>query len=210
MNLPHATDLAAHRAALKALLTTRAFERRRVTLASGRLSNFYLDCKQVTLDAVGHVLVGRLLFAALAEHERQSGATIVGVGGLTLGADPIASAVSLISALEGAPVPAFIVRKEPKGHGTGAYLEGARNLVPGGEVVVVEDVVTTGDSALKAVRRVRDAGFRVGLVLGLVDRLEGGREAIEAEQLRLVTLFSRRDFLSDAEAEVAPSASGGG
>jgi orotate phosphoribosyltransferase len=210
MNLPHVTDLAAHRVALKELLATRAFERRRVTLASGRLSNFYLDCKQVTLDAFGHVLVGRLLFAALAEHERQGGGKIVGVGGLTLGADPIASAVSLISALEGAPVPAFIVRKEPKGHGTGAYLEGARNLVPGGELAVVEDVVTTGDSALKAVRRVREAGFRVGLVLGLVDRLEGGREAIEAEQLRLVTLFSRRDFLSDAEAEVEPAVGGGG
>lgn len=192
-------DLDGLRAQLLDELTRRAFQKRPVVLASGRRSNFYVDCKRVTLDAVGHVLVGRLLFAAVEAHEAATGRPVAGSGGLTLGADPIASAVAMTSALLGRPRPAFIVRKAPKGHGTQVYLEGQENLPPGGEVVVLEDVVTTGGSALEAVRRVRDAGFRVELVLGLVDRLEGGREAIEAEGLRLVTLFDRRDFLSDAE-----------
>jgi orotate phosphoribosyltransferase len=107
----------------------------------------------------------------------------------------------MTSALRGHPIPAFIVRKAPKGHGTGAWLEGAKRLAPGSELVVLEDVVTTGGSALSAARRVREAGFEVRLVLGLVDRLEGGRAAIEAEGLRLETLFTRRDFLSDDEVE---------
>lgn len=193
------TDLAKARSDLLELLRTKSFEKRAVTLSSGRKSNFYVDCKQVTLDAAGHVLVGRLLFEKILEHEQRSGVRVSGVGGLTLGADPIASAVSLTSALMDRPIPALLVRKEPKGHGTGAYLEGASNLEPGGEVVVVEDVVTTGASALRAVERVRDGGFSVRLVLGLVDRLEGGRSQVEAAGLTLVTLFDRRDFLSDDE-----------
>jgi orotate phosphoribosyltransferase len=187
------------RGELLELLRAKSFAKREVTLASGRKSNFYIDCKQATLDAAGHVLVGRLLFEEILRYEQQGARKIAGVGGLTLGADPIASAVSLTSALRGHPIPALIVRKEPKGHGTGAYLEGAKNVAPGGEVAVVEDVVTTGGSSMKAVERVRDGGFTVNLVLGLVDRLEGGRENLEAAGLTLITLFDRRDFLSDDE-----------
>jgi orotate phosphoribosyltransferase len=187
--------------ALLALLRTQSFAKRKVTLASGRPSNFYIDCKQTTLDANGHVLVGRMLFEEILRYEKRSNRKIAGVGGLTLGADPIASAVSLTSALEKHPIPALIVRKEPKGHGTGAYLEGAKNVAPGGEVCVVEDVVTTGASAMKAVERIRDGGFTVHLVLGLVDRLDGGRDNLEREGLELVTLFDRRDFLPDDEVE---------
>jgi orotate phosphoribosyltransferase len=192
LDLPNARD------DLLGLLRTKAFEERDVTLASGRKSRFYIDCKQVTLDAVGHVLVGRLLLDEILRYMQRTGRDVRGVGGLTLGADPIASAVSLTSALLDHPIPALIVRKEAKGHGTGAFLEGARNVGPGAEVAIVEDVVTTGGSAMKAVERVRDGGFRVGLVLGLVDRLEGGREAIEGAGLELVTLFDRRDFIDDA------------
>jgi orotate phosphoribosyltransferase len=151
----------------------------------------------VTLSGEGHVLVGRALFQAVQAWEKRSGKKAGGVGGLTLGADPIASAVSLTSALEGSPIPAVIVRKEPKKHGTGAYLEGASNVGPGAEVVVVEDVGTTGESAGKAVERIRDGGFRVSLVLGLVDRLEGGRARLEAMGVEVVTLFDRRDFMAD-------------
>jgi orotate phosphoribosyltransferase len=183
---------------LLGLLRTKAFEKREVTLASGKKSNFYIDCKNVTLLAEGHVLVGRLLYQEIRKYEaRGAGRRIRGVGGLTLGADPIASAVSMTSALEQNPIPAFIVRKEPKRHGTEQFLEGLGNIEEGGEVVVVEDVVTTGESALKAVERVRAANLSVRLVLGLVDRLDGGRERIQTANAELITLFTRRDFLED-------------
>jgi orotate phosphoribosyltransferase len=187
------------RSELLELLKAKAFEKREVTLASGKRSNFYIDCKQVTLLAEGHVLVGRLFFSEVARYEERSGRKIRAVGGLTLGADPVASAVAMTSALKDAPIPAFIVRKEPKKHGTEQYLEGLANIPSGSEVVVVEDVVTTGESALKAVERVRAAKLVVKLVLGLVDRLDGGRERIEAAGAELVTLYTRRDFLSDEE-----------
>lgn len=189
--------LRASRDRLLALLTERSFERREVTLASGKRSNFYIDTKQTTLDAEGAVLVGRLLFHEIQRRERENQVRYDGVGGLTLGADPIATAVSMTSALAGAPIPAFIVRKEPKGHGTGAYIEGMKNLEPGARVVIVEDVVTTGGSAEKAIQRARDAGFVVDVVFGLVDRLEGGRQALERLDVRLVTLYTRTDFIDE-------------
>ncbi len=185
------------RSRLLELLTALSFQRREITLASGRTSNFYVDCKDTALSAEGHLLIGRLLFAAIRSYELSAGQKVSGVGGLTLGADPIASAVSLTSALAGAPIPAFIVRKEPKGHGTETWLEGGKNLAPGSTLVVVEDVITTGGSALKAVHRVREAGFVVPLCLALVDRLEGGREAIEREKLDVISLYTRRDFMAD-------------
>lgn len=191
-------DIERARVDLLELLRTRAFERRAVTLASGKASDFYIDCKQVTLDAIGHLLVGALLFEEIRAYERRTGRSVRAVGGLTLGADPIASAVAMTSALKDAPVPAFIVRKEPKRHGTAAYLEGLATIEKGAEVVVVEDVVTTGESAMKAVSRVREHGLAVNLVLGLVDRLEGGREHLSAMGVDLVTLYDRRSFLPDA------------
>ena len=187
--------LEASRARLFTVLSERSFEERDVVLASGRRSNFYIDCKQTTLTAEGHLLVGRLLFAELVRAELGA-APFVGVGGLTLGADPMASAVSLTSALAGHPIPAFIVRKEAKGHGTGAWIEGIKGLTPGGRVAILEDVVTTGGSAEKATTRAREAGFVVDLVLALVDRQEGGREALEAQGVRLVSLFEKKDFFA--------------
>ena len=168
------------RARLLELLKSRSFQEREVILSSGLKSNFYIDCKQATLDAFGHVWVGRLLFDQIVRFEGRSGKKVAGVGGLTLGADPIASAVSLTSALMGHPIPAMIVRKEPKGHGTGAYLEGAKNILAGGEVAIVEDVVTTGGSAIHAIERVREEGFEVVGVVTILDRLSGGAEAIRA------------------------------
>jgi orotate phosphoribosyltransferase len=123
-------------------------------------------------------------------------AGIEGVGGLTLGADPIATATSVVSYLEGRPIPAFIIRKEPKGHGTGAWLEGRKNFGPGARVVIVEDVVTTGGSSLKAVRRAEEEGLKVLGVVTLVDREEGGREQIEKEGYWLKTIFTKSEILS--------------
>jgi orotate phosphoribosyltransferase len=184
-------DPTAQRARLLELLRTHAFQEREVVLSSGRTSNFYIDCKQVSLDAEGAALIGELFHAAIEEIAPQA----VAVGGLTLGADPRATATSVISHLRGRPRSAFIVRKEPKGHGTNQWLESSR-LAPGAEVVVVEDVVTTGAATLKAIERARLAGLRVVHALGLVDRLEGGRENVVRE-VPLTTLFTRRDFLPD-------------
>ena len=182
-------DFATKRARLLELLRTRAFQEREVTLSSGAKSNFYIDCKQVSLSAEGASLIGELFHELIEQHAPSA----VAVGGLTLGADPLATATSIASFRAGHPRDAFIVRKEPKGHGTGQWIECAR-LPAGSPVAILEDVVTTGASALRAIERVRTAGHVALHAFGLVDRLEGGREAIAAE-VPLVTLFTRRDFL---------------
>jgi len=196
------------RTRLLELLRTLSYERRNVVLASGRESDFYVDCKRTALTAEGHALVGRCLFDRI----RAMDPLPRGVGGLTLGADPIASAVALTSWLEyerrraqGQPdeaervaprtIDAFIVRKEPKGHGTGQWIEGRKTIPDGSRVVVIEDVVTTGGSALKAIERCRAERLEPVRCLALVDRLEGGREAIEAAGVPLDALFTRKDFI---------------
>jgi orotate phosphoribosyltransferase len=180
---------ATKRARLLELLRTRSFQEREVTLSSGLKSNFYIDCKQVSLDAEGATLIGELFHMVIEEVAPEA----VAVGGLTLGADPLATATSVISFQLGRPRAAFIVRKEPKGHGTGQWIE-STSLPAGTPVVILEDVVTTGASTLRAIERSRGAGLKVLHALGLVDRLEGGREAVTAET-PMTTLFSRRDFL---------------
>ena len=187
-------ELAAKRDRLLELLRRDAFQEREVVLSSGRTSNFYIDCKQVSLDAEGACLIGELFHQVI----EQVAPDAMAVGGLTLGADPLATATSLVSFQRGRPRAAFIVRKEPKGHGTNQWLETTK-LAPGARVVVLEDVVTTGASTLKAIERVRLAGLEVAHAIGLVDRLEGGREAVTVET-PLTTLFTRRDFLPDRPA----------
>ena len=184
-------ELAAKRERLLALLRANAFQEREVVLSSGRTSNFYIDCKQVSLDAEGATLIGELFHAVIEEVAPQA----VAVGGLTLGADPLATATSVISFQRGRPRAAFLVRKEPKGHGTNQWIESTR-LPAGADVVIVEDVVTTGAATLKAIERVRLVGLHVVHAVALVDRLEGGRDAV-AHETPLTTLFTRRDFLPD-------------
>lgn len=183
-------SLADDRARLHELLVKHAYAKRKVVLASGRESDFYVDCRGVALCAEGHALIGRLMLAAARELEPE----LQAIGGLTMGADPLASAASLTSWLEKRPVGAFLVRKEPKGHGTGQWVEGLQLLPKEPRAVVVEDVVTTGGSSLKAVERARMAGLKISGVVALVDRCEGGREAIEAAGLKLTALFGRGDF----------------
>ena len=177
-------------ARLLELLRTRAFAEREVTLSSGLKSNFYIDCKQVTLDAEGALLCGELLDEAI----EKLCSTAVAVGGLTMGADPLATATSIASFRAGRPRAAFLVRKEPKGHGANQWVE-SPGLAPGSKVVILEDVITTGASTLRAIERARLAGLDVIYALGLVDRLEGGRAAIERETT-LATLYTRKDFLA--------------
>ena len=182
----------AKRARLIQLLTERSFERRRVTLASGRESDFFIDCKQTVLTAEGHALAGELMFEALAQLP-----THVAVAGVELGGCPLASAVSLVSFQRGRPLNALYVRKAKKDHGTTKLVEGDKSLKPGLKVALLEDVVTTGGSSLKAVESLKEAGAQVVGIVALVDRLEGGAETIRASGLPLVTLATRKDFIAD-------------
>lgn len=155
-------------------------------LSSGAKSSYYINCKQVTLQAEGALALGRLLFQLLPENT-------AAVAGLTLGADPMVSAVSVVSAYENKPIPALIIRKKPKGHGTKAYIEGPA-LPEKAKVVVLEDVVTTGGSALTAVERLQDAGYEVSQILSLVDREQGGSELYQSKGIEFKALFSIREI----------------
>ncbi len=179
---------------LKELLLRFSYQKRTVKLASGKMSDFYFDGKQTTLHAEGASLVGQLMFEAIQDHFPEARA----VGGPTLGADPIATAVAVASQRGGAPLHAFIIRKEPKAHGTMSWIEGAAHLSPGMRVVLVEDVITTGGSILRACEHVRDASLVPVGVAVIVDREEGGREALEAAGLKVVSLFKKSDLIGKA------------
>lgn len=179
---------------LRDLLEERSLKRGTVKLASGKISDFYLDCKQTALCAEGAAVIGELIFAHV-EALRAEGKTVSAVGGLTLGADPIAVATAVTSQKAGKPVDAFIIRKEPKGHGTGSWIEGAAKLDEGTKVLLVEDVVTTGGSTLKALERARESGLDPVAIIALVDRQESnGRENLEATGLPFASLLTRSDF----------------
>jgi orotate phosphoribosyltransferase len=177
--------------ALRSLLATRSARRGQFTLASGRISTLYIDARLTTMSPEGLTLIGPLGLATL----RDAGWSVDAVGGLTLGADPIAYAISYASALEGeALVRAFTVRKEAKAHGTEQLIEGPFHA--GDRVAVVEDVITTGSSALRAAEVIRIAGGQVVGVLALVDREEGGREALEHAGLEVRSLMRASDIVA--------------
>jgi orotate phosphoribosyltransferase len=182
---------------LLALLAARAYRRGTFTLASGRSSPHYVNCKPVSLSGAGLALLGERL---LAEVEPEA----VAVAGLTLGADPLVSAVALRASLAGRSLDALIVRKEAKGHGTGAWLEGPLPAT-GALITVLEDVVTSGGSALKAVRQLREAGYAVRRVVAIVDRQEGGAAALEAEGLELRSLFPLEQVAAASAAPQPPA-----
>jgi orotate phosphoribosyltransferase len=182
---------AGKRARLIQLLTERSFERRKVVLASGRESDFFIDCKQTMLTAEGHALVGELMFELLSELPECEA-----VGGVELGGCPLASAVSLISFQRGRPLNALYVRKAKKDHGTTKLVEGDKSLKPGLKVALLEDVVTTGGSSLKAVESLKAAGAEVVGIVALVDRQEGGADTIRQANLPLVTIATKADFIS--------------
>ncbi len=178
------------RARLVELLRERSFERRRVILASGRESDFFIDCKQTALTAEGHAVIGELMLAALDDLPPCDA-----VGGVELGGCPLASAVSLTSFQRGRPLPALYVRKARKDHGTVKLVEGDKSMSPGIRVALLEDVITTGGSSLKAVETLREAGAVVTGIVALVDREEGGAETIREAGLPLVALARRSDFM---------------
>jgi len=185
----------AGRARLLKRLRSEAHRAGTFTLASGKTSDFFIDCKQVVLSAEGHALVGELLLDAIEAYERAGGSErrIAVVAGVALGGCPLASAVALTSHLRGAPRNALYVRKEAKDHGTRSLVEGTAE--PGANVALLEDVITTGGSTRAALSKLRGHGLAPRLVVVLVDRREGGAEALRAEGVDVVSLFSRKDFV---------------
>ena len=191
---PYAVDNARER--LLELLVRHSFQQNAdpiFTLASGRKSRYYINCKKTTFMPEAMPLLGGLFFERIKARERREGERIDAVGGLTLGADPIAYAIAYHSALEGAPIQAFSVRKEPKGHGAQKWVEGFDQA--GARVAIIEDVVTTGASTLKAIEGALDAGFRIQAVLALVDRQEGGLEELRKKGYELESIYTTEDLL---------------
>ena len=172
---------------LLGLLKENAYRKGEFKLSSGKSSEHYVNCKPVTLTGRGLTLISMMML----EHVD----TKV-VAGLTLGADPLVSGVAVCSALDMRLIDALIVRKEPKGHGTGAWIEGPE-FPKGTKVTVLEDVVTTGGSSIKAVDKLRDAGYVVERVVTIVDRQEGGKDAMMDAGLELCSLFTIEDLCQE-------------
>lgn len=179
-------DSATLKQALLQQIATEAYKEGDFTLSSGQKSTYYINGKLVTLTAIGAFITGKLIL-------EQLDADTAAVAGLTLGADPIVSAVSVVSAYENRPLPALIIRKEAKGHGTQAYIEGP-SLPEGAKVVVLEDVVTTGKSAAQAVERLQGVGYQVTEIISLVDRQQGGAEFYASQNLKFTSLFTIADI----------------
>ncbi|MGZ3578995.1 MAG: orotate phosphoribosyltransferase [Syntrophales bacterium] len=158
------------------------------TLASGKTSNYYFNCKTTTMDPEGMYLIGNILFEMLAD------ANVSAAGGLTLGADPIANALSLISYQKKKPIKSFVVRKDAKNHGTKSGIEG--NLTPGERVAIIDDVITTGGSTITAIQVAQEAGLKVDRVIALVDREEGGRENIKKYIDRVDAVLTRLEIMN--------------
>jgi orotate phosphoribosyltransferase len=174
------------RDALVRLVRDKALKFGDFTLASGKKAKYYLDCRQVTLDSVGACLIGEGMLELLKNNMPDL------VGGMAIGADPITASILTLAGVQGLPLRGVMVRKEPKQHGTGKLVEGPFNS--GESIAIVEDVVTTGGSSLKAIEHCEAAGLKIQRVLAIIDRLEGGREAFAAKGYELTTLFTIRDF----------------
>ena len=180
---------------LKDLLLKKSVRTGTFTLASGKESDLYIDCRMTALDPFGAAMIGDMGWAAVRERIQTEGLSIDAIGGMTLGADPISLAVGMASARQhpDEALQVFTVRKEPKGHGRGKQIEG--NFAEGNSIVVVDDVITTGGSTLKAIDAIEREGGKVAFALVLVDREEGGRQAIEERGIPVVALFSRSTLL---------------
>jgi orotate phosphoribosyltransferase len=175
------------REALQQLIREKALKFGEFTLASGKKAKYYLDCRQITLDAQGAKLIGAGMLELLAADLPQL------VGGMAIGADPITAAILTLAGVQNLPLRGVMVRKEAKQHGTGKLVEGP--FQPGESIAIVEDVVTTGGSSLLAIERCEEVGLKVKRVLAIIDRLEGGRETFAARGYELTTLFTIQDFV---------------
>lgn len=182
-------------ASLRDLLLKKSVRTGNFTLASGKQSDLYIDCRVTALDPFGARMIGTLGWHAVRSKIHSGKLSVQAIGGMTLGADPISLAIGMCSSAEhpDEALQVFTVRKEPKGHGAGKQIEG--NFTPGNSVVVVDDVITTGGSTLKAIDAIEREGGTVAFCIVLVDREEGGRQAIEARGVHVIPLFTRSSLL---------------
>ena len=180
---------------LRAMLLEKSVRTGTFTLASGKISDLYVDCRVTALDPIGATLIGSLGWEVVQRDILSRYPDIAAIGGMTMGADPISLAIGMTAALQHAPhlLQVFTVRKEAKDHGRGRRIEG--NFNAGDTVIVVDDVITTGGSTLKAIDAIEEEGGRVAAALVLLDREEGGREAIEAHDIPVYPLFTRSSLL---------------
>lgn len=169
------------------LLRTRALRLGKITLSSGKVSDYYVDARKVVLHPEGAYLTGRLILDMIDPEA-------AAVAGMTLGADPIVTAVSVVGHLEGRDLSALIIRKEAKGHGTGKFVEGPA-LPEGSKVTVVDDVVTTGSSLIKSIERLKNEGYDPIQAIAILDREEGGNERLAGAGYRLESIFTRSDLI---------------
>jgi orotate phosphoribosyltransferase len=177
-----------HRRLLR-ILKDLSYEEGDFLLASGKRSTFYIDCKETTLNPEGMYLVGHLMYQKVLQMPG-----IEAVGGVSIGGDPLVCSTVIASYALRQPIPGFFIRKEPKGHGRNLWIEGGKNLRKGMNVVILEDVVTTGGSSLKAIEVTEKEGLKVKGVIVLLDRLEGGREAIESKGYSFNSIFNLNDL----------------
>ena len=183
------SDTAALKARLLTILASQSYIEGKITLSSGKESNYYVDGKKTTLDSEGGSIVSILFLKMLKP-------SISAIGGISVGADPIASGVSQLGYIFGRKVDAFYVRKEPKKHGTSKWIEGP--MKSGSSIAIVEDVVTTGASSLKAIDKVIEYGCNVEQVLAIVDRNDGGREAFKSKGLKYNYLFDINEVIEES------------
>jgi orotate phosphoribosyltransferase len=158
-------------------------------LSSGKTSDFYVDLRKVTLNPKGALLIGSLVFDMIKNRKADA------IGGMTFGADPIALTTAITALQAGKNLSAFIVRKEQKTHGTGNWIEGP--VTKGQRAIVVEDVITTGASALKAIDRIKEQGLEIDMVVAVLDRMDGGKQAIEALGYKVISIFTKDDFIEE-------------
>lgn len=174
---------------LAVLLKEKSYREGNFTLTSGKKSDYYFDCRVTALSAEGSWLIGNLF------NDMVTDLAIQGFGGMTLGADPLVSAATVISWERGRPMAGLLVRKQAKSHGMGQFVEGLGNFAKGDQVAMLEDVVTTGGSLLTACERVRDCGLNIAAVCAILDRREGGAEALAAAGYNLLALYTRQELL---------------
>jgi len=176
------------------ILKDLSYEEGDFLLASGKRSTFYIDCKETTLNPEGMYLVGHLMYQRVLQVPH-----IDAVGGVSIGGDPLVCSTVIASYALRSPIPGFFIRKEPKGHGKNLWIEGAKNLRKGMNVLILEDVVTTGGSSLKAIEVTEQEGLVVKGVIALLDRLDGGRQAIEQKGYLFTSIFTLDDIRGQKE-----------
>ena len=175
---------------LAQLLLEKSYREGEFTLSSGVKTDYYFDCRQTALHPEGAWLIGNLFAGMIRD------IPAVAVGGMTLGADPLVTATSIVALQQGRPLAGLLVRKEAKGHGAKQYIEGLANVMPGDRVIMLEDVITSGASVLKACRRAQEIGLTIAAVCAILDREEGGREAVSAAGFELHSLFTRPELVA--------------